>query len=131
MRPLCPGVLLLLLAVSAAGQAPPLVESIEVRVVSVDVVVTDRAGNPVPNVTKDDFEILEENKPQTITNFAEIRADTTAVTVPNAPPAADVAPPRPRAFLIFFDNGSIQPQVRKPLVDSLQRFVDQLRPSDE
>ena len=120
----------LLLAVSAAGQAPPLVESIEVHVVSVDVVVTDRAGNPVPNVTKDDFEILEDNKPQTITNFAEIRADTTAVTAPNAPPVGDVSPPRPRSFLIFFDNGSIQPQVRKPLVDSLERFVDQLRPSD-
>jgi VWFA-related protein len=130
MRPLFPVVLLLLLAVSAAGQAPPLVESIEVRVVSVDVVVTDRAGNPVPNVTKDDFEILEENKPQTITNFAEIRADTTAVTAPNAAPVAGAAPPRPRSFLIFFDNGSIQPQMRKPLVDSLQRFLDQLRPPD-
>jgi len=90
MRSLFPVVLLLLLAVSAAGQAPPLVESIEVRVVSVDVVVTDRAGNPVPNVTKDDFEILEENKPQTITNFAEIRVDTTAVPAPSAPPVADV-----------------------------------------
>lgn len=129
MRPVFPGVLLLLLAVSGAGQAPPLLESIEVRVVNVDVVVTDRAGNPVPNVTKDDFEILEENKHQSITNFAEIRADT-AVTAANAPPAASVAPPRPRSFMIFFDNGSIQPQMRKPLVDSLQRFVDQLRPPD-
>ncbi|HEX3068767.1 MAG TPA: VWA domain-containing protein [Thermoanaerobaculia bacterium] len=130
MRPLF-AVVLLLLAVRAAGQAPPLVESIDVRVVSVDVVVTDRAGNAVPNLTKDDFEILEENRPQTITNFAELRGDpATAVTTPNAPPAAGVAPPRTRSFLIFVDNGSIQPQMRKPLVDSLERFVDQLRPSD-
>jgi VWFA-related protein len=131
MRPLF--LVVLFLAVSAAGQAPPVVESIEVRVVSVDVVVTDRAGNPVPNVTKDDFELLEENKPQTITNFAEIRIDTNTVTAPNepnAPPATDIAPPRPRSFLIFFDSRSIQPQMRKTLIDSLQRFVEQLRPSD-
>jgi VWFA-related protein len=132
MRPLFPAALLLLVAVSAAGQAPPLVESIEVRVVNVDVVVADRAGNAVPNLTKDDFEILEENRSQTITNFEEIRAGaTTAAAPPNAlPPVVDIAPPRPRSFLIFFDSGSIQPQVRKPLVDLLQRFVDQLRPSD-
>jgi VWFA-related protein len=131
MRPLFSVVLLLLLAVSAAGQSPPLVESIEVRVVNVDVVVTDRAGNAVPNLTKDDFEILEEKKPQTITNFAEIRTGSKgAATTPNAPPAVDIAPPRPRSFLIFFDSRSIQPQMRKPLVDSLQRFVAQLRPSD-
>ncbi len=131
MRPRFPIGLLLLLAVSAAGQAPPLVESIDVRVVNVDVVVTDRAGNPVPNLTKDDFEIIEENKAQTITNFEEISAGTaTAATTPNAPAATDIAPPRPRSFLIFVDNGSIQPQMRKPLVDTLQRFVDQLRPPD-
>src|SRR5712671_1576615 len=48
---------------------PPLVEKIEVSVVNVDVTVTDRHGLPVPGLTRDDFEILEDGKPQPISNF--------------------------------------------------------------
>src|SRR5262249_1682411 len=47
--------------------------SVEVRVVNVDVVVTDKAGHRVTGLTKNDFEILEDGKPQTITNFDEER----------------------------------------------------------
>ena len=43
-----------------------------VEAVAVDAFVTDRQGNPVRNLTIDDFEILEDNKPQRITSFAEV-----------------------------------------------------------
>src|SRR6266849_894846 len=49
-----------------------LVESIEVHVVNVDVVVTDRAGNPVPGLKREDFELYENGKPQAISNFYEV-----------------------------------------------------------
>lgn len=39
------------------------------RLVVLDVVVTDKQGNPVRNLSKDDFTILEEDKPQTIATF--------------------------------------------------------------
>src|SRR3954452_12875404 len=48
---------------------PPLVEKIDVSVVNVDVTVTDRHGQPVAGLTRNDFEIFEDGKPQTITNF--------------------------------------------------------------
>ena len=63
--------LVLAFAASLAAQEK-LVETIEVKVVNVDVVVTDRAGNPVTGLTKNDFVLFENGKPQEITNFYEI-----------------------------------------------------------
>ncbi|GEM_PF-5295406 len=44
---------------------------VEVNTVNVDVMVT-AGGNPVTNLTRDDFVILEDGVPQTITNFARV-----------------------------------------------------------
>ncbi len=60
-------VALFLLAPAAA--LAQLTERIEVNVVNVDVTVTDRHGQPVRGLTRDDFEIFEDGLPQTITNF--------------------------------------------------------------
>jgi len=51
--------------------APTLSERIEVRVAGIDVVVTDRAGNVITGLTKDDFELLENKVPRPIVNFYE------------------------------------------------------------
>ena len=52
---------------------------ITVNLVQVDAVVTDSKGHHVTNVKPEDFEILEDGHPQTITNFSYI---------PTAQPAA-------------------------------------------
>jgi hypothetical protein len=66
----------LALALSAraqtANQAPPTFPR-GVDVVTVDVVVTDKAGNPVSGLTKDDFTVLDEGRPQPISSFESIR----------------------------------------------------------
>src|SRR5688500_490624 len=86
-----------------------LVESIEVRVVNVDVVVTDRDGKPVTGLTAKDFEVLEDKGPQTITNFYEVRNGSAAeVATPDAAPVA-----RPRHFILFVDNRAMHPALRK------------------
>src|SRR2546430_16327455 len=87
------------LSLSLAAQEK-IVETIEVRIANIDVVVTDRAGNPVSGLTKDDFELFENGKPQTITNFYEIRPGSEAVVIstgtttstPPATPAPKAAP---------------------------------------
>jgi VWFA-related protein len=128
-------------AASLAAQEK-LAETIEVHVVNVDVVVTDRAGNPVPGLTKDDFEILENGKPQPITNFYEVRPDAATVTVsaaPNAPAtakatAATVAPDdiRARRFAICLDNYSLEPIQRNSVLAALRKFVEaNMKPGDE
>lgn len=130
-----------LVSVLAAAVAFPafaqqkLVESIEVRVVNVDVVVTDRSGNPVTGLTKDDFEILENGKPQAITNLYEVRPEPATTATAQAPAAATPAPPaemRVRRFVIFVDNFSLQPFKRNQVLKALDQFFDaQMRPGDE
>jgi VWFA-related protein len=55
--------------------------------VLVDVVVNDDKGAAVPGLHKEDFEILEEGKPQTIANFQEhLGAPLTQIKLPPMPP---------------------------------------------
>src|SRR5690349_4759065 len=111
------GLLLLLSLFLGTSAAAQLVESIEVRVANVDVVVTDRAGKPVHGLTKDDFELFENGKLQPITNFYELRetpAEAAAaggqVTLPAAtPPPADL---QRRRVVIFIDQEGIAPNRR-------------------
>jgi VWFA-related protein len=61
---------LLLLVPQVAQSGAPFGETLHVEVVEVDVVVTDRKGVVVPNLTRDDFTVLVAGKPVELTNFA-------------------------------------------------------------
>ena len=58
-------------------QVPSL--SIDVDVVSFDVVVTDQSGNPIAGLEKQHFKIFDENVEQTVTNFSSTEAPLTVV----------------------------------------------------
>jgi VWFA-related protein len=60
------------------------VVKISVTLVQVDAVVTDKNGKQVTDLKPEDFEIIEDKKPQTISNFAYITVNST--------PPATVAP---------------------------------------
>ena len=64
---------LALMIVVAATAALAARQTFRARVdlVHFSVVVTDRSGAPITGLTADDFEVVEEGKPQTITYFAE------------------------------------------------------------
>jgi VWFA-related protein len=71
----------LLAGVTLAGQAPapsptpvPQTPTFKVQVdyVDVDVLVTDRQGQFVGDLKKEDFQVLEDGKPQTIANFSVV-----------------------------------------------------------
>jgi Ca-activated chloride channel family protein len=53
----------------------------ETNVVTVDVAVLDNKGNPIPNLPKGNFRILEDNVPQTISQFATGEAPLTVAMV--------------------------------------------------
>jgi VWFA-related protein len=57
------------------------------NLVVIDVVVNDAQGNPVHGLTRDDFTLLENNKPQTVRHFEEHSA-----TAATAAPAAKAEP---------------------------------------
>ena len=60
-----------LMMLSAQGQAPDMVIRINVNLVQVDAVVTDSKGQPVTDLKKEDFSVLEHGKPQQISFFAD------------------------------------------------------------
>ncbi|HKS23570.1 MAG TPA: VWA domain-containing protein [Thermoanaerobaculia bacterium] len=118
--------------------APTFLESIEVRVTNLDVVVTDRAGKPVTGLRSDDFTVLENGAPQTITNFAEFRgtrgvAEAVASTETSAAPAPVTAEaPPPRKFIFFIDTMSLTDSNSKQLVKSATELVrTEMRAGDE
>ena len=45
------------------------VETVDVTVVNLDVYVTDKKGEPVTGLTRDDFEVFENGRPVAISNF--------------------------------------------------------------
>src|SRR5687767_3509123 len=110
-----------------------LVESIEVRVTNVEVVVTDRAGNPVHGLTREDFDLFEGRKPQTITNFYEVRGSEMAA----GPDASGEAPviaeeSRQRKIIVFIDNTSLEPFRRNTALRAVGTALDSmLRPGDD
>jgi VWFA-related protein len=47
-----------------------------INFVRVDVIVTDKQGNPVADLTQADFEVLEDGKPQVVESFKLVKVDT-------------------------------------------------------
>ena len=75
--------------------------------VQLSVIVTDREGNPVSGLTEDDFEILEDGKPRSITTFAAV--DIPIERVERAVAAPDVLSnerPPGRLYVIALDQMS-------------------------
>lgn len=117
--------LVLSLAVVAVAQdvstPTPYIEEIEVRVVSIDVVVTDAQGRPLTGLTRDDFELLEAGKPMNITYFSRIeegRLDTEEVGA-----AADASPRSPIIWAVYVDQTNIKAGRRNQALRELRTFL--------
>jgi VWFA-related protein len=117
------------------GELPQLTETIDVRVINIDVVVTDRKGNPVQGLNKKDFIILENGRPKEVSNFYEIRSAQIAAAPATQAPAAkpEETPLHLRRRIVFFiDNLSLAPFNRNRVFKSMKTFAEEtLRPGDE
>ncbi|MGK2859332.1 MAG: VWA domain-containing protein [Thermoanaerobaculia bacterium] len=131
-------------AVDPKTAVPLLVESVEVRVVNVDAVVTDKSGKHAPGLKKEDFEVREGGQPREITNFLEVStaAGTLAprdATDPQTGPAPAAAPAstagierRGRKIVVFLDQNTLQPRNRNRVIDAAGSFATEtMRPGDE
>lgn len=114
-------------------------ETYTVRVINIDVVVTDKKGNYIPNLTADDFTILENGTPKPISNFYEVQGNTTknvlgeAPEAPAAEPKKEVIPDAMKRRIIFYvDNLSLNPFNRNRVFKEMKDFVHNvMRPGDE
>jgi VWFA-related protein len=138
----------------AARQGTPIFRS-GIDLVTVNVVVRDRAGNVVRGLTRDDFTVTEDGRRQSITTFDfEDLLDGRAVDAAAPPdaiptvlgsvgretaPAAVPAPAAPvtaslhgrRLIVLLFDLTSMQPEETARAFDSARDYVNtRLSPND-
>lgn len=123
----------------AAQQAGGFRESVNVRVMDIDVIVTDREGRPIPDLSRDDFRIRVDKKPVDIEYFAAVRdGGVREPDLRTLSPDLVVNPEEkgkesrvPRHFLLFVDEASLTPARRRKALEALRQFVLRLDASDE
>lgn len=96
---------------------------VQVNLVQVDVFVTDAQGHFVPDLTKDDFELLEDGKVQPLTTFAVVNLPVATTDPPAIPDPAAVVPARPRPD-VATNAGLTEPRVYILMLDDLQTALD-------
>jgi VWFA-related protein len=136
-RPVYAAVLSVLLflhpLVLSAQQAGQFVEVLEVRVTNVDVVATDKDGNPVAGLKPSDFEVYEEGKKQEITHFAEFgsKGASAVLLAEGGAPTEVAAQQTPRKFIFYFDDSSLSLKNRHDVFAAIKKFLaSNLRPED-
>src|SRR5712691_7567495 len=105
----------------SVGPLPPLTAQVEVHVVNVDATVTDAHGNPILDLTQDDFEIFEDGVPQKVTNFSIIR---TAGTPPPAAAAESRGASTQRRILLIIDNNYLGIVERNQALDVVEKYLN-------
>ncbi|HSN86945.1 MAG TPA: VWA domain-containing protein [Thermoanaerobaculia bacterium] len=135
---------LLLVLPLLAQETPPLQpfnEAIDVKVVNVEVYVTDRDGRRVQGLGREDFELLEDGKRMEIVNFAEVseRAPSSPALAPAEGTAPEAVPPPPSPpierdrlhLLVYVDNFNLTPFTRNRVLRQLRAFLDEtVQPDD-
>ncbi|MGN6186647.1 MAG: VWA domain-containing protein [Thermoanaerobaculia bacterium] len=116
----------------AAESQVPYIETFEVRLHNLDVVVTDAKGQPVHGLTKDDFVVLEKGVPQEVTNFSYFDESATHASIGNdgTHPAEAAVEPPPRHIVFFMDDVELWRNTRARLYTRLQEFVNTMRDGD-
>jgi VWFA-related protein len=117
----------------SSTEIPKLVESIDVRVINIDVVVTDRKGKPITGLRQDDFELLENGVAKPITNFYEVESPRVALpaaatTTPAPAPlpvqrAEEIPDTQKRRIIFFIDNLSLHPFNRNRVFKEMKGFA--------
>jgi VWFA-related protein len=108
----------------------------QVELVEVPVVVRDGKRRAVGDLTRDDFEVYDGGKKQTITSFS-VQHFTPQTDAGGGTPVAAGTPsesrdaPRPRLIALLFDTLNIDNAALKPAKDAAERFVrNSLAPGD-
>jgi len=132
---------LLFLAGSVAAQTPNIPragENIDVSIVNVDTVVTDRHGARIHGLGKDDFEIYENGVRQPITNFAEYASEREATSAGIATPspkvvlsAAQPPPSQHRTIIVFIERFQLPSFRSDPMFAAMKTLLHgSVRPGD-
>src|SRR5688572_13879981 len=109
----------LLSAASLLAQQPAATEKVDVVLVEVPVHVVDREGNAIPGLTAQHFELLDDGKKRTITNFEAIDLNTPVARRDEF----RVSPAARRNFLLVFDMTFSSPGTIERAAEAAREFV--------
>jgi VWFA-related protein len=137
-------VLMLMAAIAANAQTPAQPQTPIFRagtdLVRVDVTATVNGDEPVTDLQAGDFEVTEDDVPQTVETIKFVRIDGTRTSNLDEPleirskqhALLEAAREDVRIFALFLDDYHIdkRPDITLPLRDTLTRFIKQLGPND-
>ncbi len=119
-------------------------ETVDVTVVNIVVFVTDKKGNPITGLTKDDFEVFEKRRPVVISNFYAVEGGIPRTEFGGVDPKdADGSPAastteRPSVpddqklhLVVYIDNFNIRPFNRNRVFRRLREFLQESIDSDD
>jgi len=120
--------------VEASAPAGLFVDTLDVSVVNVEVFVTDKDGERVTDLRREDFQIFEDKKEMELTNFYLVEGRGRrrgALEVPlaeetprAAPPSFDALPDEQRLHLVvYIDNSNIHPFHRNNVFTYVRTFL--------
>jgi VWFA-related protein len=131
---------------ASQDQTPPAAEAqtpvfrAGVNFVRVDVIVTDRSGNPVSDLTREDFEVSEDGRAQVVETFKLLALDGGRTGTAGDPPRTirndadlevEAARDDVRLFAFFLDDYHVRRETGLRAREDLARFVEtELGPSD-
>lgn len=100
--------------------------------VAVDVVVIDRRGRPIRDLTADEFQITVDGKPRRIASaqFFSMTEEATATPVVAGPYSTNEGIGGGRQIMIVVDEGNMSRASARVPVDAAGRFVDSLTSAD-
>ncbi len=119
---------------------------VEVEIVNIDVFVTDKKGQPVTGLTRDDFAVFSDGRQVQISNFyvveggRERTSGTDAGTVeapvaergPGLTLSPELAPEHRLWMIVYVDNYNIDSIERKRVFPAVRRFLGRsLQPGDQ
>jgi VWFA-related protein len=143
MRPIRIATTLAVCAAAALAQEqtlhlPTFSESVEVRVLNLDVDVTDTKGVPVPDLKLEDFTVKIGGKVVPVDYFARVdQGSLHAPDMATASPDQMIATYKqgedtyvPRNFLVYIDLGYLPPPQRHLSINALSDLITRLGPND-
>jgi VWFA-related protein len=110
-----------------------------INFVSVDVIVTDKQGNPVIDLTPEDFDVFEDNERQKVDTFQLIKIDQSTAALSGQfsevrtrdDEEREAARPDVRIFAIFLDDYHVRRGASMGVKSPLMKFIEQqIAPGD-
>lgn len=122
----------MLAAPEARAQATTLGETIDVRVVNVDVIATDKDGRALEGLTRENFRLIVDGEDVAIEYFSAFQADPSGSTshasfgLASAAPAATSLEPSLPLLIIDYDARLSRPGQARGAIESLRDQLDEM-----